>query len=473
MVASYFPSLIPILIIAVTCLIALLSIAIHRNHLLVFMLCIAGWSSSLLSIALVPVQPPAGFLFKPDRLGITYIMLIEAACMVTAVFSYHYLNLRAQKKEEYYLLLLTASLGATVLVTSSHFVPFFTGLELLTVSLYILIAYFRTSGTAVEAGIKYLVLAAVSSSFLLFGMALIYSDTGAMNFDKIAISLRQFPAFPLLSTAGLILVLAGIGFKLGWVPFHQWAPDIYQGAPAPVSAFIATVSKGAVFAVFIRLYAMLKTEQSHALFLVFSFLAISSMLIGNVLALKQANIKRLLAYSSIAHLGYLLAAFLTGKDTGIQASTFYLVVYFIAVFGAFGVIILLSGKDADLENISDYQGLYYKHPFIAFTLSVMLLSLAGIPLTGGFLGKYFILAAGIHANLWILMIVLVISSIIGLYYYLRIITLMFSKTADEISPEFTLSFSPGVGITLSVLFILLIWFGVYPSPILQIINTIK
>jgi len=233
--------------------------------------------------------------------------------------------------------------------------------------------------------------------------------------------------------------MVGIGFKLALVPFHMWTPDVYQGAPAPVSAYIATVSKGAVMAVLIRFFFDIRGYDSRFFFVVISALAILSMFIGNLLALKQQNIKRLLAYSSIANMGYLLVLLLTGTDKGIQAAVFYLISYFVTTIGAFGVITLLSISREETEKIDDYRGLFWTRPWAALVLTLSMLSLAGIPFTAGFIAKFYLILEGMKAGLMLLIIVMIINSVIGLYYYLRVITSMFTPGDDAGLPAISLN----------------------------------
>ena len=273
------------------------------------------------------------------------------------LISYKYIQQLEGVKEEYYIVLFTSTLGAALLAVANHFVLFFLGLETLSISLYILIAFQRSKSNSIEAGIKYLILASVSSAFLLFGMALIYTAFGTMQFTAIVTALgREVSCLPLVDT-GFGMMMVGIGFKLALVPFHMWTPDVYQGAPAPVSAFVATVSKGAVMAVLIRFFFNLKGFENHYLYMAISAIAILSMFVGNILAIKQKNIKRLLGYSSIANMGYLIIILLTGTSKGIQASIFYLISYFITTIGAFGIISLLSTKEYEAEKIEDYKRL--------------------------------------------------------------------------------------------------------------------
>jgi NADH-quinone oxidoreductase subunit N len=267
----------------------------------------------------------------------------------------------------------------------------------------------------------------------------------------------------------MVLLVIGIGFKLGVVPFHMWTPDVYEGAPAPVTAFIATVSKGAVFALFLRYFTDVNLGDHPHLFLVFTVIAIASMVAGNLLALFQRNIKRLLAYSSIAHFGYLLVAFMSTGPFRVTAVTYYLVAYFVTTLGAFGVVTVASPAVRDADAIEDYEGLFWRRPWLAGTFTLMLLSLAGMPLTAGFIAKAYIVVAGVGSFLWLPVIVLVVTSAIGLFYYLRVIAALYKE--EQPGPAIAPAALKGRAI-MALLFILLIWWGVYPGPLLTIINRI-
>jgi len=266
---------------------------------------------------------------------------------------------------------------------------------------------------------------------------------------------------------GITMIITGVGFKLALVPFHLWTPDVYEGAPAPVSAFVATVSKGSVFALLLRYAAQSEIQIFTPIFLVFSIIAIVSMFAGNLLALLQNNVKRILAYSSIAHLGYLLVAFQAGGSAGARAATFYLVAYFIMTLGAFGVVTVLSGGEKDADTLDDYRGLFWRRPPIALVFTIMLLSLAGIPLTAGFLGKFLVVASGASSGAWALILVLVLTSSIGLFYYLRIIGALYGHGKER--EQSNLSSTTGAFV-LGVLTVALICLGVYPAPLLKAIQ---
>jgi NADH-quinone oxidoreductase subunit N len=265
------------------------------------------------------------------------------------------------------------------------------------------------------------------------------------------------------------MFLVGVGFKLAVAPFHMWTPDVYEGAPAPVTAFVATVSKGAMAALLLRYFIAIEGFEYKTIMLALSIVAIASMFIGNILALLQKNIKRILAYSSIAHLGYLLVAFIAGGDLAAEAVSLYLVVYFVTTLGAFGIISLLADKEGEKFMLENYRGLFWRRPWISLAFSGMLLSLAGVPLTAGFIGKFFVLLAGIGTALWTLVIILVINSAIGLYYYIRIIATMFSRAESEVK-EKPMALPLAGSMVLAGLTVLLAYFGVYPVHLIKLIR---
>ena len=359
-----FIALLPLLIVAAAAVAVMLAVAVHRSHALSACLAFVGLAAAFGSLWMAAPAAPAQVtpLLVLDRYSLFYIGLILAAGMAFVPLAYGYFEKLGGDHDELYILLLVATLGSAVLVASSHFVSLFLGLELLSVALYGMIAYPRFRPLPLEAGIKYLVLAAVSAAFLLFGMALIYGALGTMQFTEIAARLAV-PGFDRwLVLPGLALILTGFGFKLAVVPFHLWTPDVYQGAPAPVTAYIATVSKGAMFAVLLRYFYGSGAHDLRPVYLVFTIIAIASMFAGNILALLQSNVKRILAYSSIAHLGYLLVAFQASGDLGPTAVTFYLVAYFVTILGAFGVVSILSDGTRDADALEDYRGLFWRRP---------------------------------------------------------------------------------------------------------------
>jgi NADH-quinone oxidoreductase subunit N len=465
-------SLGPLVNIAGAAVLAMLLVAIWRNHRLVYFLTLVGFALALASVvpifSLLPHTIPP--LVVVDLFALFNSGAIVMSGLIILLLSYNYFEEREERKEEYYMLFLLATAGALVLVVSRHFMSLFLGLEMLSISLYGLVAYLRARQRSDEAGIKYLILAALSSAFLLFGMALVYGFTGHMDFPGIGAYLRQVDELPVSVIAGFGLMLIGVGFKLGIVPFHMWAPDIYEGAPLPVAAFVATISKGGVLIMLIRFYQDVNGKEYTMLWWILAVIAIASMFVGNWLALTQRNIKRILAYSSIAHMGYLLVAFLAGTQSGLEAISFYLLAYFITSIGAFGVLIVMSSSVQDAETIDDYRGLFWRYPWVALVFTVMMLSLAGIPLTAGFIGKFYVVMAGVDGKIWALLVVLVINSVIGLYYYIRIVAAMF-RTADTVKQPFIKPSLPLAGnITLGVIVFVLLGLGVYPTMVMQLIQ---
>jgi NADH-quinone oxidoreductase subunit N len=468
--------LLPLIILAAGIVLLLLVIAFKRNHLLSFILSaliLAGGFCSLFFIMDFVPQVIAPLVIV-DYYALFYIGLIMTASLAIVFLSYDYLRQQVKEQEEYYLLLLMAALGSGVLVISQHFIALFLGLEILSVSLYVLISYLYQREQNIEAGVKYLVLAASSSAFLLFGMALIYNATGTMEFIQLAQRLAMPASGTVLVFAGIALMLVGIGFKLAVVPFHMWTPDVYQGAPAPVTTFIATISKGGMFALILRFFITFDIYRFKILLLIFTIIAITSMFTGNLLALRQQNVKRILAYSSIAHLGYLLVAFLAGSKYAVPVATFYLVAYFVTTIGAFGIISILSSEKRDADDIEDYRGLYWRHPWLAAIFTAALFSLAGIPLTAGFVGKFYVLIAGVNSSLWLLMVILVVNSAIGLYYYLRIVVAMFTpiEHGEKVSAVLNPKLSLLSGMVLGIMLLLLIWLGVYPFQLIDLIQSV-
>jgi len=462
--------LLPLLLIAATSVAVMLGIAAKRSHALTAALTLTGLTAAFVSIgAAVPLVPrQVTSLLLVDGYALFYMGLIIASAAAVAVLSYQYFENHDGHREELYLLLLLATLGCAVLVASIHFVSFLLGLEILSVSLYAMIAYFKDREQALEAGIKYLILASASAAFLLFGMALIYADVGAMEFSSIRELSLSGSGLALL-LPGIVLTVTGIGFKLGVAPFHLWTPDVYQGAPAPVAAFVATTSKSAMVALLLRYFYLSGALQYRPVFLVFSIIAIASMFAGNLLALQQRNVKRILAYSSIAHFGYILVAFLAGGTLAIGAVSFYLVAYTVTILVAFGIVTVLAGSGREADDLEDYRGLFWRRPVIASAFTAALLSLAGIPATMGFLGKFYVLTAGAASAAWLLIIILVVTSVAGLFYYLRIVVTLYSDPPEHAAPIQVVS--RGGAFILVVLTILLIWFGVYPTPLLNLIRT--
>ena len=462
-------ALLPLLLISGASVVVMLGIAARRSHALTAGLTIAGLAAAFVSIFVAAAAVPrqVASLLLVDSYALFYIGLIVASAAVVAVLSYQYLERHDGHREELYLLLLLATLGCSVLVTSIHFVSFLLGLEILSVSLYAMTAYFRDRKQGLEAGIKYLILASASAAFLLLGMALIYAATGTMAFSRLR-ELSPDRSILGLLLPGIALTVTGIGFKLGVVPFHLWTPDVYEGAPAPVTAFVATASKSAIVALLLR-YLPSGVPQYRPIFWIFYAISIASMCAGNILALRQTRVKRVLAYSSIAHFGYILVAFLAGATLANAAVSFYLVAYTVTLLMAFGIVTVLSGPEGDASDLEDYRGLFWRRPVIASIFTIALLSLAGIPSTMGFLAKFYVLAAGAASSAWPLIIVLAVTSAAALCYYLRIVVTLYSAPPER--PTLVPTLARGGAFLLGTLTVLLIWAGLYPAPLHDLIRT--
>jgi NADH-quinone oxidoreductase subunit N len=467
MTATDFLCLTPLLIIAIAPVVIMIVVSVLRNYVIVYGFSIFSLLMAFASIFFIVPSIPHSIdpLFIIDIYSLFFLGIIILSALFVTLLSYDYIKQLQGVREEYYIILFTSTLGASLLAVANHFILLFLGIETLSISLYILIAFQRSKDTSIEAGIKYLILASVSSAFLLFGMALIYTALGTMQFNGIVSALGKDNQMSPIVISGFGMMMVGIGFKLALVPFHMWTPDVYQGAPSPVTAYIATVSKGAVMAVLIRFFFNIRGFDNRYIFIVISAIAILSMFIGNLLAIRQQNIKRLLAYSSIANMGYIIIILLTGSKKGIQASIFYLVSYFITTIGAFGVISLLSTCQYEAEKIEDYKGLFWKRPWIAIVFTLSMLSLAGIPVTAGFIAKFYVIFEGMKAGLMVLVFSMIINSVIGLYYYLRVITTMFSAANETKLP--TLSLTGNITLSLIALSILIL--GVYPGWLINII----
>jgi len=476
-----FIALSPILDLGAFSLVTMLAIAFKRHHARIAVLAFLSCLFTLATLPWAATEAPRTVttLLVVDGHALLYMGLILSATMVIIALSYRYLNNQFHEQEgveEYYLLLLLATFGGLVLTTAAHFASFFLGFELLGLSLCSLIGYLRTRRNPLEAAVKYLLLSITASAFLLFGLALLYFESGAMTFHEIGVTVKQWDTVPALWLGGLILVLAGLALKLGLAPFHMWIPDVYQGAPTPITTYIATVSKAAVMALLLRLVTEVGVLELPSLVHLFGLLAVVSMVTGNVLALLQQNVKRLLAYSSIAHFGYVLVALLAGGPPAAEAVTFYVIVYCAMSLGAFGVVTVYSSEGGEKDRVEDYQGLFWTRPWLAAMLALSLLSLAGIPLTAGFIGKFYAITAGVDAGLWWLVLALIANSVVSLYYYLRLFVTLFGEAAEPAtvpqaaaiqSPEFVnWTTVCSLGFVASIILAL----GVYPSPVIELIR---
>ena len=496
-------ALAPILIVSATIMWVMVAIAFRRHHWWNATVVAVGLNLALISATYLVLPQLAdqlpGFLQAPilkmldffghpplpqlvtpllviNSYAAFYMGLVLAAGLATATLTYAYMEGYKGNQEEVYILLALSALGGLVVVCSRHFAAFFIGLELLSLPLYGMIGYLVKERRSLEASIKYLVLSAVGSAFILFGMALIFAEVGTLDFAQIghrAASAAAMSPARLVLTTGAGLLLVGVAFKLSLAPFHLWTPDVYEGAPAPVAAYLATASKTAVLALLLRYFVETKAYQYVSLMNVLTVIAILSIVIGNILALLQDNIKRLLAYSSIAHFGYILVAFIATGALATEAVGMYLLTYVVTTLAAFGVVTLVSSPygDHDADTLWDYRGLFWRRPNLAAILTVALLSLAGIPLTAGFIGKFYVIAAGVDHRLWLLMAAVVFGSAVGLFYYLRAMAQLYLRApwVRKFSAPLDWAQNTG-GLMLLALAFLMLLLGVYPTPFIAIVQ---
>ncbi len=407
-----------------------------------------------------------------DAFGAYFYLLLAGITILTLLFARQYARHKGFSGDEFYGILLFAALSMFLTAGALHWLAFFLGVEFLSISFYILIALSTRKPGSSEAALKYFIMGSVAGAFLVFGIAVLYAATGSM---VIAESLGPYadPAQQNLILLGFSLILVGIGFKLSLVPFHFWTPDVYQGAPAPVTAFLSTGAKLCVLAALVRFGAASAEWLWEFITPVLWIMAALTMAWGNIAALTQQRMKRLLAYSSMAHMGYLLMALLAIREAGPGPFLFYATVYGLMDLGAFGSAALLSSADpeaGDREDLKDYQGLGFSHPLIGGVLAISLLSLAGLPPTGGFFGKFVLFRAALQGDFEALAVIGILTAIVSIYVYLKVIVaLYFSPQTGRIPVPEPPMLGRAAGIAVMVL---IVWMGVFPSPLLEVIEGI-
>ena len=388
------------------------------------------------------------------------VIICYGAALVV-LLSIDYLGRSTPDTGEYYALVLFSTGGMMLLAAAGDLVVLFLAVELMSLPLYVLAGFFKRELASSEASMKYFILGAFAASFLLYGIALLYGATGTTNLDRIAAAAAGRAHDPLL-VVGLGLLLVGFGFKISSVPFHMWAPDVYQGAPTSVTALIATGSKAAAFAALIRvLVTALRGAQADWTALLWVAAAVT-MTVGNVVAIAQSNLKRLLAYSSIAHAGYMLVGVVAGGSAGPGAVLFYLLTYVFTTAGAFGVLTLCERAGVEAVEVGDYAGLARRHPLLAAALGLFLLSLVGIPPLAGFVGKFYLFGAAVRGGYIWLAVIGVLNSAISAYYYLRVVVFMYMREPDGAGAVLVPSFAGGLALAIALVGIVLL--GVMPAP---------
>lgn len=466
-----FLASLPLLLSSALAVLVMIAIAVHRCHSTVATITLAGLLITFASLFCAQAAGPQtlGPLFVVDGHALFYSGLILLAAMACTLLMRSYFAAATVNREEAYLLLTLSVAGALLLVSSRHLASFFVALELMSIPLYGLTGYLFRQRRSLESATKYLVLSAAATAFLLFGMALLYAQSGRLDFAGLA-ALPGSAFGEWLTQAALVLLFAGLAFKLSLVPFHAWTADVYEGAPAPVGAFLATVSKVAVVAVLLRLFAGAAAPAWPALMAVLAVIAGVSIVVGNLLALRQENLKRLLAYSSIAHFGYLLIVLIVAGELMAEAAGMYLATYCATTLVAFGVLSALSsaGADRDTETLHGLRALASQSPALALALSLALLSLAGIPLTAGFIGKFYVLAAGADAGRWDLLLLVVLGSAIGLWYYLRVVAALYARPEPG-APVLAVR-SGAAGFAIAGALAVVIMVGLWPQPLISLLG---
>ena len=392
---------------------------------------------------------------------IAFIVLIGGTLTVLA--GKEYFMERDWHRGEYYSLLLFASAGMLFMARGTDLIIIFLGLELLSISLYVLVGYFRDRLISNEAGLKYLLLGAFSSGFLLYGIAFIYGAFGTTNLMEIKAA--GVPTGVTFLYIGISLLFVGLAFKVALVPFHMWSPDVYEGAPTPVTGFMATTTKAAAFAAMLRILLYSFPQIHIDLIPLLWLLSALTMTVGNVLAMQQRSVKRMLAYSSIAHAGYLMVAITTGSNAGAAGMLFYLLGYLFMNIGAFTVVQLLEGKDESQLDLESYAGLAKKRPALSIAMTVFMFALAGFPLTAGFTGKFYIFSTAVNEGFIWLIVIAVLNSLISVYYYLRVIVNMYMKPGETDGERLPTSYSAGLGLVICVYAVIHI--GIFPSSFIR------
>jgi NADH-quinone oxidoreductase subunit N len=419
-----------------------------------------------LTAALEPVTTFSD-MFVDDIMADVLKLLVYVSAMVMLVYSRPYLAARGLFRGEFFVLVLFATLGMMVMISANHLLTLYLGLELLTLSLFALVALQRDSAAATEAAMKYFVLGALASGMLLYGMSMLYGATGTLGITQLAETILSGGARELALVFALVFVVAGLGFKLGAVPFHMWVPDVYHGAPTAVTLFIGSAPKLAAFAFVMRLLVQgLGAEQLVGEWRqMLVVMAVASLAIGNLTAIVQTNLKRMLAYSTIGHMGFLLLGILSGDLVGYGAGMFYVVVYVLMNLGAFGMILLLSRAGFEAENLDDFKGLNQRSPWYAFLMLLLMFSMAGVPPTVGFYAKLAVLQAIINIGLIWLAVVAVLFSLVGAYYYLRLVKLMYFEAPEDTAP---IAPRADVRVLLSANGLAMLLFGILPEPLMAL-----
>ena len=435
----------------------------HRNQKTMGIIALVGSLAALVATLFQAEYPGLGFwnMVQVDSFSVFFHFLVAAVTAVVILTSFEYMRVQRIRAGEYYALVLFGAVGMSLMSSAVELVLIFIALEISSISTYVLAGFRRHAAISSESSLKYFLLGSFATAFFLYGVALMFGATGSTSITTIADTLHARD-IPLLAYVGVAFMFVGLGFKVAAAPFHVWTPDVYEGAPAPVVGFMSTAPKAAAFAVLLRV--MFQADAPGRLWLIWVAAALS-MTLGNIGALVQDNVKRLLAYSSIAQAGYMLIAFAALPNNGIAAVMFYTATYAAMNVGAFAVISHISGEGERYVTLEDYEGLGRRSPLLAAILTIFLLSLIGIPITGGFFAKFYVFSAALQANLVGLVIIGVLNSAVASYYYLRLIVVMYMRDAREEVPVSPIPI--GLGAALAISLAATIYLGVLPGRLLD------
>ena len=472
-VPAMLPASAEIFLLGMACVVLLVDVWLpDRHRRLTYQLSQATLAATaLLVLVNVPETPVTTFdgTFVADRMA----AVLKVCVLVVSGFGFFYsrihLEPRGAMRGEYFVLGLFAVLGMMVLVSAGGFLTLYLGLELLSLSLYAMVALDRESRLACEAAMKYFVLGALASGMLLYGISMIYGSTGSLAFPDVAASIAEPGPMRLTMVLGLVFVVVGVAFKLGAVPFHMWVPDVYEGAATPVTLFIATAPKIAAFGMLMRALVdglgALSDDWSQML----AILAVLSMAAGNVIAIAQTNIKRMLAYSAIAHVGFVFVGMVSGSPAGYAASMFYVLTYALMALGGFAMVIWLGRSGAEAELLEDFRGLNDRNPWFAFMMLILMLSMAGVPPFVGFWAKWSVLREVIAADATWLAVTAVLFSVVGLFYYLRVVRLMYFDSPRDAAPVTSMT---DMKIVVSANALAILALGVFPGALLDLCEVV-
>ncbi|MBC7780321.1 MAG: NADH-quinone oxidoreductase subunit NuoN [Proteobacteria bacterium] len=466
-IPDFAPAATEIFLLAAACMVLLIDLFVSDERRWIThaatQLTLAGCAAILIVTATPNVTYTFSVMFVDDAMSDALKLMILVTVSVLLVYSRRYLIDRGMFRGEFFTLTLFGVLGMMVMVSANHFITLYLGLELLSLSLYAMIALQRDSSVATEAAMKYFILGALASGMLLYGMSMIYGATGSLQVTDIAGIINSGQGNRTVLVFGLVFVVAGLGFKLGVVPFHMWVPDVYHGAPTAVTLLISSAPKIAAFAFFMRILGEALEGLAPDWRSMLIVMAVLSLALGNIAAIAQTNLKRMLAYSSISHMGFLLLGILAGTTLGFGAAMFYVASYVLMNLGTFGMILLLAREGFEADQLDDYRGLAKREPWYAFMMMLLMFSMAGLPPTIGFYAKFSVLAAVVNIDLVWLAVFAVVMSLIGAFYYLRIVKLMYFDEPVEFTP---IVLGADARAVMSVNGLAVLALGILPQPLM-------